>query len=60
MTGWLLDTNVLSELRRPKPERKVLEFVGGQPLDLLYVSAVTLAEIGLASSLSPTPPAAPS
>src|ERR1700733_13260674 len=29
----------------PKPERKVLEFVGGQPLDLLYVSAVTFAEI---------------
>ena len=45
MTSWLLDTNVLSELRRPKPERKVLEFVGSQPLDLLYVSAVTLAEI---------------
>ena len=45
MTGWLLDTNVLSELRRPRPERKVLEFVGGQPLDLLYVSAVTPAEI---------------
>src|SRR5208337_4092734 len=42
---WLLDTNILSVLRRPKPERKVLEFVGGQPLDLLYVSAVTLAEI---------------
>src|SRR6202040_2374819 len=45
VTGWLLDPNVLSELRRPKRERKVLEFVGGQPLDLLYVSAVTLAEI---------------
>ena len=45
MTGWLLDTDVLPELRRPKPERKVLEFVGGQPLDLLYVSAATLAEI---------------
>jgi predicted nucleic acid-binding protein len=45
VTGWLLDTNILSELRRPKPERKVLEFVAGQPLDLLYVSAVTLAEI---------------
>ena len=45
MTGWLLDTNVLSELRRPKPERKVLAFVAAQPLDLLYVSAVTLAEI---------------
>ena len=23
MTGWLLDTNILSELRRPKPEAKV-------------------------------------
>ena len=45
MTGWLLDTNVLSELRRPKPERKVLAFIAAQPLDLLFVSAVTLAEI---------------
>ena len=59
MTGWLLDTNVLSELRRPKPERKVLAFVGGQPLDLLYVSAVTLAEIRFRnSSWSPNPAAA--
>ena len=45
MTGWLLDTNVLSELRRPKPERKVLAFVAAQPLELLYVSAVSFAEI---------------
>ncbi|TMJ53199.1 MAG: type II toxin-antitoxin system VapC family toxin [Alphaproteobacteria bacterium] len=45
MTGWLLDTNVLSELRRRKPERKVLGFVNAQPLELLYVSAVTFAEI---------------
>jgi len=45
VTGWLLDTNVLSELRRPKPDRKVVAFVAAQPLELLYVSAVTLAEI---------------
>lgn len=45
MTDWLLDTNVLSELRRPKPEAKVVAFVAGQPLDRLYISAVTLAEI---------------
>lgn len=45
MTGWLLDTNVLSELRRPKPNRKVVAFVAEQPLDALYVSTVTLAEI---------------
>lgn len=45
MTGWLLDTNILSELRRPKPERKVLAFIAAQPLEHLYVSAVTFAEI---------------
>ena len=45
MTGWLLDTNVLSELRRPKPEPKVLAFVAAQPLELLYVSSATIAEI---------------
>lgn len=45
MIAWLLDTNVLSELRRPKPNRKVLSFVAAQPLDCLYVSTVTLAEI---------------
>jgi predicted nucleic acid-binding protein len=42
VTGWLLDSNVLSELRRLKPDRKV---VAAQPLDLLNVSTVTLAEI---------------
>jgi predicted nucleic acid-binding protein len=45
VTGWLLDTNVLSELRRPKPEPKVLAFVAAQPLELLYVSSATIAEI---------------
>lgn len=45
MTGWLLDTNILSELRRRKPERKVLAFVTVQPLELLHVSVVTFAEI---------------
>lgn len=45
MSGWLLDTNVLSELRRPKPEGKVVRFVSGQSLDLLYASVVTFAEI---------------
>ena len=45
VSGWLLDTNVLSELRRPKPDAKVVQFVAGQALDLLYVSVVTFAEI---------------
>jgi toxin FitB len=45
VTGWLLDTNILSELRRSKPEPKVVAFVAAQPLERLYVSTVTLAEI---------------
>jgi toxin FitB len=42
---WLLDTNILSELRRSKPHPRVIEFVGNSPIQKLYVSAVTLAEI---------------
>ena len=55
MTGWLLDTNILSELRRPRPERKVLAFVASQPLELLYISSVTLAEIRFGIELVPDP-----
>jgi toxin FitB len=45
VTAWLLDTNVLSELRRSRPEPKVVTFVAAQKLDLLFVSDVTFAEI---------------
>jgi toxin FitB len=53
VTGWLLDTNILSELRRPKSGPKVLAFIASQPLDLLFVSAVTLAEIRFGIELAP-------
>ena len=43
--AWLLDTNVLSELRRPRPEPRVVAFVADRPLEHLFVSSVTLAEI---------------
>ena len=45
MSGWLLDTNVLSELRRPRPQARVLRFVAALPLEQLFVSEVTFAEI---------------
>lgn len=45
MIRWLLDTNILSELRRLKPEPKVVDFVAKQRLELLHISVVTLAEI---------------
>ena len=45
MSGWLLDTNVISELRRPRPSARVRSFISGQRLEDLFVSTVTLAEI---------------
>jgi predicted nucleic acid-binding protein len=45
VSGWLLDTNVLSEIRRKRPHRKVVAFIGEQRLEFLCVSTVTLAEI---------------
>ena len=43
--AWLLDTNILSELRRPRPSLKVETFLDAKPLDELYISVVTLAEL---------------
>jgi predicted nucleic acid-binding protein len=43
--GWLLDTNVVSELRKSKPDSKVINFISAQPGAMLFVTDVTLAEI---------------
>ena len=45
MNGWLLDTNVISALRKPNYNPTVKLWVDRQNQDLLYVSRVTLAEI---------------
>jgi len=45
MTNYLLDTNVLSELRKAKPHGAVVAWVGGLREDQLFVSAVTLGEL---------------
>jgi len=42
---YLLDTNVVSELRKPKPHGAVLAWIENIPDDSLFVSAVTLGEI---------------
>lgn len=43
--GFFLDTNILSELQRPRPAPQVVAFVSAQPLEGLFVSSVTFAEI---------------
>ncbi len=42
---YLLDTNVVSELRRSRPHGAVLEWIAGVPAAQLFVSAVTVGEI---------------
>ena len=42
---FLLDTNVVSELRRPRPHPAVLVWIADAPGEQLFVSAVTLSEI---------------
>ena len=41
----ILDTNVLSELMRPKPSARVVAWIGQQPVADLYTSVITEAEI---------------
>jgi predicted nucleic acid-binding protein len=45
VSGWLLDTNVISELRRARPSARVRSFIASQRLEDLFVSTVTFAEI---------------
>jgi predicted nucleic acid-binding protein len=52
---WLLDTNVVSELRRPRPEKRVIAFFAATPLAELYLSTVTLAEIQFGIDTLPDP-----
>ena len=43
--SYLLDTNVISELVRPNPDKNVLAWFGHMPDDALYLSVLTLGEI---------------
>lgn len=42
---WLLDTNVVSEPIRPRPNQAVLSWLASQAADLMAISIVTLAEL---------------
>jgi toxin FitB len=55
VSGWLLDTNVISELRRPRPSARVRAFVAAQPLEHLFISSVTLAEIRYGIEMASSP-----
>ena len=41
----LLDTNVVSEPLRPAPDARVIAWIDAQPLETLFLSAITVAEL---------------
>jgi predicted nucleic acid-binding protein len=45
VSGFLLDTNIISELVKPRPEANVTEWIEGTDESLLYLSVLTLGEI---------------
>jgi predicted nucleic acid-binding protein len=42
---YLLDTNVVSELRKPRPHGAVVAWIKGVPDNELFISALTLGEL---------------
>jgi len=49
----LLDTNVVSEPLRHTPETRVVEWIDAQPLETLFLSAITVAELRAGVALLP-------
>ena len=45
MTKYLLDTNVISELRKPSPHGAVVAWLRDQEEEQLFLSAVTMGEL---------------
>jgi predicted nucleic acid-binding protein len=55
VNGLLLDTNVLSELERPRPSTGVMTFVRHTTLDEMFLSDVIIAEIRFGIDATATP-----
>jgi predicted nucleic acid-binding protein len=52
--SFLLDTNVVSESVRPRPDRGVLEWLAEADEDLVFISVITLAELRRGVARLPT------
>lgn len=50
----LLDTNVVSEPLRQAPDSRVIAWIDAQPLETLFLSAVTVAELRAGVALLPS------
>ncbi|HWO24330.1 MAG TPA: type II toxin-antitoxin system VapC family toxin [Kofleriaceae bacterium] len=45
MAGFLLDTNIVSELMKPRPSRKVISWAESTAETLMYLSVITIGEV---------------
>jgi len=53
VSGFLLDTNVISELIKPKPDPKVVKWIEATEEELMYLSVLTIGEIRKGINLHP-------
>lgn len=53
MSGFLLDTNVVSEPQRPRPSANVVAWLDATDARDLYVSTISVAELGVGVALLP-------
>ncbi|MEJ8847562.1 type II toxin-antitoxin system VapC family toxin [Variovorax rhizosphaerae] len=49
----LLDTNVVSEPLRHTPDSRVIEWIDAQPLETLFLSAITVAKLRAGVAMMP-------
>ena len=49
----LLNTNVVSEPLRPAPDARVIEWIDAQPVETIFLSAITVAELRAGVALLP-------
>lgn len=50
----LLDANVVSEPLRPTPDARIRDWIDAQPLETMYLSAMTVAELRAGVTLMPS------
>jgi predicted nucleic acid-binding protein len=53
VTGIVLDTNVISEPRRPSPEPKVMAWLARQDVEWLYLTATVVGELAHGIAILP-------
>lgn len=53
MVGFLLDTNIISELMKLRPHRRVASWIGTTAEDLLHLSVLTIGEVRKGIDLLP-------